>query len=122
MTFEYAEWQFDRNRITLYFTADRRIDFRALVRRLAREFRTRVEHRQIGARDQSGMVGGIGVCGRELCCATYLREFAPVSTSAAKCQDLPLNPARISGQCGKLKCCLNYEVEWYIAGPRGTPG
>jgi cell fate regulator YaaT (PSP1 superfamily) len=121
MRLEDAEWQFDRNRITFYFTAERRVDFRGLVRMLARRFRTRVELRQIGARDQAGRAGGLGVCGRELCCSMWLREFEPVATNAAKDQNLPLNPARISGQCGRLKCCLNYELETYTEAMRRFP-
>ncbi|NBC01304.1 MAG: Signal peptidase-like protein [Bacteroidetes bacterium] len=109
-----AEWQFDRKKVTFFFTADHRVDFRALVRKLARIFKTRVELRQIGARDEAARVGGIGSCGRELCCSTWLQEFQPVSTQAAKLQNLPLNPTRLSGQCGRLKCCLNYELEQYM--------
>lgn len=109
-----VEWQFDGARVTFYFTADKRVDFRELVRLLARRFRTRVELRQIGPRDAAARTGGIGSCGRELCCSTFLHEFQPVSTSAAKVQNLPLNPARLSGQCGRLKCCLNYELEQYM--------
>ena len=110
-----VEWQFDRKKITFYFTADHRVDFRQLVRDLARTFRTRVELRQIGARDEAARIGGIGSCGRELCCSTWLQEFRPVSTQAAKVQNLPLNPVRLSGQCGRLKCCLNYELEQYMS-------
>ena len=109
-----VEWQFDRKKITFYFTAERRVDFRQLVRDLARKFRTRVELRQIGVRDEAARLGGIGSCGRELCCSTWLEDFKPVSTQAAKTQDLPLNPVRLSGQCGRLKCCLNYELEQYM--------
>lgn len=109
-----VEWQFDRSKVTFYFTADHRVDFRQLVRDLASRFRTRVELRQIGARDEAARVGGIGSCGRELCCATWLQEFKPVATQAAKIQSLPLNPVRLSGQCGRLKCCLNYELEQYM--------
>lgn len=109
-----VEWQFDQKKITFYFTAEHRVDFRQLVRDLARKFRTRVELRQIGARDEAARVGGIGSCGRELCCSTWLQEFKPVSTQAAKVQNLPLNPVRLSGQCGRLKCCLNYELEQYM--------
>ena len=109
-----VEWQFDKKKITFYFTADHRVDFRQLVRDLARRFRTRVELRQIGARDEAARLGGIGSCGRELCCSTWLQEFKPVSTQAAKVQNLPLNPTRLSGQCGRLKCCLNYELEQYM--------
>src|SRR5690606_1256455 len=116
-----VEWQFDHKKITFYFTADHRVDFRQLVRDLARQFRTRVELRQIGARDEAARLGGIGSCGRELCCATWLQEFKPVSTQAAKIQNLPLNPVRLSGQCGRLKCCLNYELEQYMAALRDFP-
>ena len=110
-----VEWQFDQKKVTFYFTAEHRVDFRQLVRDLARKFRTRVELRQIGARDEAARIGGIGSCGRELCCSTWLQEFKPVSTQAAKIQNLPLNPVRLSGQCGRLKCCLNYELEQYMA-------
>ncbi|MGA7307068.1 MAG: regulatory iron-sulfur-containing complex subunit RicT [Rhodothermales bacterium] len=109
-----VEWQFDRKRATFFFTADRRVDFRTLVRELAGKFRTRIELRQIGVRDEAARLGGIGSCGRELCCSTWLEEFQPVTTQAAKVQDLPLNPVRLSGQCGRLKCCLNYELEQYM--------
>ncbi|GAB5520774.1 MAG: hypothetical protein RhofKO_30250 [Rhodothermales bacterium] len=109
-----VEWQFDGNKVTFYFTAENRVDFRQLVRELARRFKTRVELRQIGARDEAARLGGIGSCGRELCCSTWLQEFKPVTTVAAKIQNLPLNPVRLSGQCGRLKCCLNYELEQYM--------
>lgn len=110
-----VEWQFDQKKVTFYFTAEHRVDFRQLVRDLARKFRTRVELRQIGARDEAARIGGIGSCGRELCCSTWLQEFKPVSTQAAKVQNLPLNPVRLSGQCGRLKCCLNYELDQYMS-------
>ncbi len=116
-----VEWQFDHKKVTFYFTADNRVDFRQLVRDLAREFHTRVELRQIGARDEAARIGGIGSCGRELCCSTWLQEFQPVTTHAAKVQNLPLNPARLSGQCGRLKCCLNYELEQYMNALRRFP-
>lgn len=116
-----VEWQFDGKKVTFYFTADHRVDFRELVRKLARRFRTRVELRQIGARDEAARIGGIGSCGRELCCSTWLQEFKPVSTQSAKTQNLPLNPGRLSGQCGRLKCCLNYELEAYMAALRRFP-
>lgn len=116
-----VEWQFDRAKVTFYFTADHRVDFRQLVRELARQFRTRVELRQIGARDEAARIGGIGSCGRELCCSTWLTEFKPVTTHAAKIQRLPLNPTRLSGQCGRLKCCLNYELEQYMESLRHFP-
>ncbi len=116
-----AEWQFDQKKITFYFTADHRVDFRDLVRELARRFRTRVELRQIGARDEAARIGGIGSCGRELCCSTWLQDFKPVSTQAARVQNLPLNPVRLSGQCGRLKCCLNYELEQYMSALQSFP-
>jgi cell fate regulator YaaT (PSP1 superfamily) len=116
-----VEWQFDRSKVTFYFTAEHRVDFRQLVRELAGRFRTRVELRQIGARDEAARLGGIGSCGRELCCSTWLQEFKPVSTQAAKVQNLPLNPVRLSGQCGRLKCCLNYELEQYMSALREFP-
>jgi cell fate regulator YaaT (PSP1 superfamily) len=108
-----AEYLFDGSKIIFFFTADGRIDFRDLVRDLAQHFRTRIEMRQIGVRDEAKLVGGIGVCGRELCCCTYLRNFAPVSVKMAKTQGLALNPTKISGQCGRLLCCLAYEYETY---------
>lgn len=116
-----TEWQFDHKKVTFYFTADHRVDFRQLVRELARRFRTRVELRQIGARDEAARIGGIGSCGRELCCSTWLQDFKPVSTHAAKVQNLPLNPVRLSGQCGRLKCCLNYELEQYMNALKAYP-
>lgn len=116
-----VEWQFDHKKVTFFFTADNRVDFRALVRDLASTFRTRVELRQIGARDEAARIGGIGSCGRELCCSTWLQEFKPVSTQAARLQNLPLNPTRLSGQCGRLKCCLNYELEQYMSALREFP-
>ena len=108
-----AEYLFDGSKVIFYFTADGRIDFRDLVRDLAQHLRTRIEMRQIGVRDEAKLVGGLGVCGRELCCSSYLREFAPVSVKMAKAQGLALNPAKISGQCGRLLCCLAYEYENY---------
>lgn len=108
-----AEYLFDGSKIIFYFTADGRVDFRELVRDLAQHFRTRIEMRQIGVRDEAKLVGGIGVCGRELCCCSYLRNFAPVSVKMAKAQGLALNPTKISGQCGRLLCCLAYEYETY---------
>lgn len=108
-----AEYLFDGSKIVFYFTADGRVDFRDLVRDLAQHFRTRIEMRQIGVRDEAKMVGGLGVCGRELCCCTHLRSFAPVSVKMAKAQGLALNPSKISGQCGRLLCCLGYEYETY---------
>lgn len=108
-----AEYTFDNNKLLFYFTADGRIDFRELVKDLASVFRTRIELRQIGVRDETKMMGGIGICGRPLCCTTYLSEFAPVSIKMAKEQNLSLNPTKISGVCGRLMCCLKNEQETY---------
>lgn len=108
-----AEYTFDNNKVLFYFTADGRIDFRELVKDLASVFRTRIELRQIGVRDETKIRGGIGVCGRPLCCHTYLSEFAPVSIKMAKEQNLSLNPTKISGVCGRLMCCLTNEQETY---------
>lgn len=116
-----AEWQFDRKKLTIYFTAERRIDFRELVRELARTFRTRIELRQIGVRDESAMLGGVGRCGRELCSSTWLPELKPVSLQLAKDQNLSLNPAQISGCCGRLMCCLMYEHQTYVEARRRFP-
>ncbi len=110
-----AEYSFDGSRLTFYFTSEKRVDFRALVRDLARTFRTRIELRQIGPRDEAKLLGGIGPCGRLLCCATFLPDYARVSIKMAKDQDLPLNPTKISGVCGRLLCCLSYEHEQYVA-------
>ena len=108
-----AEYTFDNNKVLFYFTADGRIDFRELVKDLASVFRTRIELRQIGVRDETKIRGGIGICGRPLCCHTYLTEFAPVSIKMAKEQNLSLNPSKISGVCGRLMCCLTNEEETY---------
>jgi len=108
-----VERQFDRNKITFFFTADKRVDFRQLVKDLAGIFRTRIELRQIGVRDEAKMKGGIGVCGRELCCSTFLQDFSPVTLKMAKAQQLPLSPNKLSGLCGRLRCCLSYEHEGY---------
>ncbi|MDT8341883.1 MAG: regulatory iron-sulfur-containing complex subunit RicT [Longimicrobiales bacterium] len=116
-----AEWQYDRNRLILYFTAERRVDFRELVRDLARTFRTRIELRQIGVRDEAALLGGVGRCGRELCCSTWLPELKPVSLQLAKDQRLSLNPAQISGCCGRLMCCLMYEHRSYVEARRRFP-
>jgi cell fate regulator YaaT (PSP1 superfamily) len=116
-----AEWQFDRNKLTIYFTAERRVDFRELVRDLARTFRTRIELKQIGVRDEAALLGGVGRCGRELCCSTWLRELKPVSLQLAKDQRLSLNPAQISGCCGRLMCCLTYEHESYVQALKRFP-
>jgi len=116
-----AEWQYDRNKLTIFFTAERRVDFRQLVRDLARTFRTRIELRQIGVRDEAALLGGVGRCGRELCCSSWLRELKPVSLQLAKDQRLSLNPAQISGCCGRLMCCLTYEHEAYVQARKRYP-
>ncbi len=110
-----AEYNLDGSRLTLFFSAEERVDFRELVRELTNRFKTRVELRQVGSRDEAKMVGGFGRCGRPLCCMSFLSEFAPVSIKMAKEQDLPLNPMKISGVCGRLLCCLAYEGEQYRA-------
>jgi len=109
-----AEWQWDKRKLTIYFTAEQRVDFRALVRDLAGLFRTRIELRQIGARDEAKRLDGIGRCGRQLCIASWLPEGKPVSLSLAKAQGLSLNPVQISGPCGRLLCCLHYEHDFYV--------
>ncbi len=113
-----VEYTFDQRKVIFYFTADDRVDFRELVRDLAHELRTRIELRHIQVRDEARLVGGLGSCGRQLCCATWLNEFKPISMRMAKRQNLSLNPAKISGQCGRLLCCLNYEFEQYPHGKR----
>ncbi|MBQ9278874.1 MAG: stage 0 sporulation family protein [Lachnospiraceae bacterium] len=109
-----AEYTFDNNKVLFYFTAEGRVDFRELVKDLAAVFKTRIELRQIGVRDETKIVGGIGICGRELCCHSHLSEFAPVSIKMAKEQNLSLNPTKISGVCGRLMCCLNHEQDTYV--------
>jgi len=116
-----AEYSFDGSRLTFFFSAEKRVDFRALVRELAKTFRTRIELRQIGVRDEAKLIGGIGHCGRPLCCSSWLCEFNPVSIKMAKQQDLPLNPMEISGVCGRLLCCLSYENEFYTAAKKRLP-
>lgn len=116
-----VEFTFDVNRIIFYFTAEGRVDFRELVRDLAAVFRTRIELRQIGVRDEAKMMGGIGSCGRELCCASFLGEFEPVSIRMAKDQNLSLNPGKISGICGRLMCCLKFESETYEDAKKRQP-
>ncbi|BCR05135.1 hypothetical protein DESUT3_22040 [Desulfuromonas versatilis] len=116
-----AEYLFDGSKIVFFFTADGRVDFRELVKDLAHHFHTRIEMRQIGVRDEAKLTGGIGICGRELCCCTFLTDFAPVSVRMAKEQGLALNPSKISGQCGRLLCCLNYEFETYCALRKALP-
>jgi len=108
-----AEYSFDGKKLVFYFTADGRVDFRELVKDLAAVFRTRIELRQIGVRDQARMIGGLGLCGRELCCCSFLNDFVPVSIKMAKEQGLSMNPTKISGACGRLMCCLKYEQEAY---------
>jgi cell fate regulator YaaT (PSP1 superfamily) len=108
-----VEAAFDKSKILFYFRSDTRVDFRELVRDLAHQFRTRIELRQIGVRDEARIIGGMGCCGRTLCCSTFLREFTPVSIRMAKKQSLALNPTKISGQCGRLMCCIQYEYACY---------
>lgn len=117
-----VEYTFDRSKIIFYFTADGRVDFRELVKDLAAVFRTRIELRQIGVRDEAKMIGGLGPCGRVLCCHTFLGEFEPVSIRMAKDQNLSLNPTKISGVCGRLMCCLRYESEAYEQAGRTAGG
>ncbi|MEL7146576.1 MAG: regulatory iron-sulfur-containing complex subunit RicT, partial [Bacteroidota bacterium] len=109
-----VEYQADNTKATFYYSADERVDFRELIKVLASEFRIRIEMRQISLRQEAGRLGGIGSCGRELCCSTWLSDFKSVSTSAARYQKLSLNPSKLSGQCGRLKCCLNYELDTYV--------
>lgn len=116
-----VEYQADSTKATFYYSADSRVDFRDLIRMLAGEFRIRIEMRQISLRQEASRVGGIGVCGRELCCSTWLTDFKPVSTTAARYQNLSLNTSKLSGQCGKLKCCLNYELDTYLDALKDIP-
>ncbi|MES2591358.1 MAG: regulatory iron-sulfur-containing complex subunit RicT [Bacteroidota bacterium] len=116
-----VEYQGDKTKAIFYYTADDRVDFRELIKVLADEFKVRIEMRQIGARQEAGRLGGIGSCGRELCCATWLTDFRSVSTSAARYQQLSLNPMKLAGQCGKLKCCLNYELDSYLDALKDFP-
>jgi cell fate regulator YaaT (PSP1 superfamily) len=116
-----VECQFDGSKITFFFTAEQRVDFRALVRDLAAKYRTRIELRQIGVRDEAQRIGGYGICGREQCCSSHIRNFAPISTQHARVQDLSLNPSKISGNCGRLLCCLRYEAEQYSEVKRKFP-
>jgi cell fate regulator YaaT (PSP1 superfamily) len=116
-----VEYSFDRSKVIFYFTAEGRVDFRDLVRDLASRFKARIELRQIGVRDEARMIGGIGCCGRQLCCATFLKDFEAVNIRMAKEQRLPLNPSKISGLCGRLLCCLRYEVETYKKLQRNMP-
>lgn len=116
-----VEYQGDGNKATFYYTADQRVDFRELIKVMADQFRIKIEMRQIGARQEAGRLGGVGACGRELCCSTWLTDFRSVSTSAARYQQLSLNPQKLAGQCGKLKCCLNYELDQYVEALKSFP-
>ena len=116
-----VEYQGDGNKAIFYYIADQRVDFRELIKVLAQEFGIRIEMRQIGARQEAGLIGGFGPCGREMCCATWLKNFNTVSTGAARCQDVSLNPQKLAGQCAKLKCCLNYEVSTYTEATQKLP-
>ena len=118
---EHVEYQGDGNKAIFYYIADERVDFRQLIKVLAEAFRVRIEMKQIGARQEAGRIGGIGPCGRELCCATWMTSFVSVSTSAARYQDISLNPQKLAGQCAKLKCCLNYEVDCYVEAQKRLP-
>ena len=109
-----VEFQGDGTKAIFYYIADERVDFRQLIKVFAEEFRIRIEMKQIGARQEAGLIGGLGVCGRALCCAKFITNFQSISTQAARCQDLSLNPQKLAGQCGKLKCCINYEVPVYV--------
>ncbi|NQX98994.1 MAG: hypothetical protein HRT73_14120 [Flavobacteriales bacterium] len=116
-----VEYQGDRSKAIFYYTAEGRVDFRELIKKLAGEFKIRIEMKQIGVRQEASRLGGIGSCGRELCCSTWLTDFRSVSTSAARYQQLSLNPEKLAGQCGKLKCCLNYELDTYVDALKGFP-
>lgn len=117
-----VDYRFDGGKAVFYFMSESRIDFRGLVRDLAQALHTRIEMRQIGARDETRLIGGVGPCGRELCCSSWLREFAAVSVKMAKEQDLSLNPSKLAGMCGRLKCCLRYEYDTYLSLRRSLPG
>jgi cell fate regulator YaaT (PSP1 superfamily) len=116
-----VEYQADNTKATFYYSADDRVDFRELIKILAGEFKIRIEMRQISLRQEAGRIGGIGSCGRELCCSTWLSDFKAVTTQAARYQNLSLNPSKLSGQCGRLKCCLNYELETYVEALEDIP-
>src|SRR5664279_1645317 len=116
-----VEYQGDNTKAIFYYTAEDRVDFRELIKILAEEFKVRIEMRQIGARQEAARLGGIGSCGRELCCSTWLTDFRTVNTSAARYQQLSLNPLKLAGQCGKLKCCLNYELDSYLDAVKDIP-
>ncbi len=116
-----AEYQYDQNKLTFYFTSEKRVDFRELVKDLASKYRTRIELRQIGVRDEARRLGGLGVCGETICCSTFMKTFAPVTTQYAKEQHLPLNPSKLTGVCGRLKCCLVFEKKFYDAASKNFP-
>lgn len=116
-----VEYQGDGNKAIFYYIADERVDFRELIKVLAGEFRVKIEMKQIGARQEAGRIGGIGPCGREMCCSSWMSSFVSVSTSAARYQDISINPQKLAGQCGKLKCCMNYEVDAYVEAQRTLP-
>jgi len=109
-----VEFQGDGTKAIFYYIADERVDFRQLIKDFAEEFRIRIEMKQIGARQEAGLIGGLGVCGQALCCSRYMNNFQSITTQAARCQDLSLNPQKLAGQCGKLKCCINYEASVYV--------
>src|SRR6266542_98658 len=109
-----VEYQGDKTKAIFYYIADDRVDFRELIKIYAEDFRVRIEMKQIGARQEAGRIGGIGTCGRELCCSSWLTNFVSVTTNAARHQEVSLNPQKLAGQCGKLKCCLNYELQCYL--------
>ena len=116
-----VEYQGDKTKAIFYYIADERVDFRQLIKILAEQFRIRIEMKQIGARQEAGRIGGIGPCGRELCCSSWMCNFVSVTTNSARYQDLTMNPQKLAGQCGKLKCCLNYEVDTYLDAQRDFP-
>jgi cell fate regulator YaaT (PSP1 superfamily) len=116
-----VEYQGDGNKAIFYYIADERVDFRQLIKVLASEFRVKIEMKQIGARQEAGRIGGIGPCGREMCCSSWVSSFVSVSTNEARCQDISINPQKLAGQCGKLKCCMNYEVDMYVEAQRSLP-
>ena len=115
------EYQGDGNKAIFYYIADERVDFRQLIKVLAEAFRVRIEMKQIGARQEAGRIGGIGPCGRELCCSSWMTSFVSVATGAARYQDISMNPQKLAGQCAKLKCCINYEVDAYVEAQKRLP-
>ena len=116
-----AEYQYDQNKLTFYFTSEKRVDFRELVKDLASKYRTRIELRQIGMRDEARRLGGLGVCGEPICCSSFMKTFEPITTQYAKDQHLPLNPSKLTGVCGRLKCCLVFEKKFYDAALKNFP-